>query len=67
MSQEQTVQIAQQFLVEIGSGAEPDQIASLFGTDVLFEVPGDVGALPWIGRGTGRGVVSTLFAARAFF
>ena len=58
MSQEQTVRIAQQLLSEIGSGAEPDEIASLFSTDVLFEVPGDVGALPWTGRGTGRGAVS---------
>ena len=58
MSQEQTVRIAQQLLAQIGSGAEPDDIAALFNTDVQFEVPGDVGALPWIGRRTGRGAVS---------
>ena len=58
MSQEQTVRIAQQLLAQTGSGAEPDEIAGLFSTDVQFEVPGDVGALAWIGRRTGRGAVS---------
>jgi len=58
MSQEQTVRIAQQLLAQIGSGAEPDEIAGLFSTAVQFEVPGDVGAPPWIGRRTGRGAVS---------
>jgi len=58
MSQEQTVRIAQQLLTEIGSGAEPDEIAALFSTEVLFEIPGDFGALPWIGRRTGHGAVS---------
>ena len=58
MSQEQTVRIAQQLLTKIGTGAEPDEIAALFSTEAQFEVPGDVGALPWIGRSTGRGAVS---------
>jgi ketosteroid isomerase-like protein len=58
MSQEQSVRIAQQLLTKIGSGTEPDEIAALFSTDVLFEVPGDVGALPWIGRRSGHGAVS---------
>jgi ketosteroid isomerase-like protein len=58
MSQEQSVHIAQQLLADIGSGAEPDEIAALFSTEVQFEVPGDVGALPWIGRRSGRSAVS---------
>jgi ketosteroid isomerase-like protein len=58
VSQEQTARIAQQLLAAIGSGAEPDEIAALFSADVQFEVPGDVGALPWIGRSTGRSAVS---------
>ena len=58
MSQEQNVRIAQQLLTGIGSGAEPDEIAALFSTDVLFEIPGDFDALPWIGRRTGRAAVS---------
>ena len=58
MSPEQTQQIAEQLLAEIGSGAEPAEIASLFTDDVQFEVPGDIGALPWIGRRTGRSAVA---------
>jgi uncharacterized protein len=58
VTQEQNAGIALQLLAEIGSGAEPDEIAALFSADVQFEVPGDVGALPWIGRRTGRGAVS---------
>jgi ketosteroid isomerase-like protein len=58
VSQAQPARIAQQLLAQIGSGAAPDQIAALFSTDVQFEVPGDVGVLPWIGRGIGRSAVS---------
>jgi ketosteroid isomerase-like protein len=58
MTQEQTVRIAEQLLAQIGSGAEPDEIAGVFSTDVQFEVPGEVGSLPWIGRRTGPGAVS---------
>jgi uncharacterized protein len=58
VSQEQTVRIARQLLADIGSVAEPDEIAELFSADIQFEVPGDVGALPWIGRWTGRAAVS---------
>ena len=58
MSQEQSVRIAQQLLADIGSGAEPGEIAALFSADVQFEVPGDIGALPWIGRRNGRSAVS---------
>ena len=65
MGQNQTVRIAQQLLADIGSGAEPDVIAALFSTDVQVEVPGDVCALPWIGRRSGRSAVSDFIAARA--
>ena len=58
MSQEQTTRISQQLSTYIGFGAEPDEIAALFKTDVELEVPGDVGALPWIGRRTGRAAIS---------
>jgi ketosteroid isomerase-like protein len=57
MSQE-AARIAQQLLAEISAGSEPEEIAALFSADVQFEVPGDVGALPWIGCKTGRGAVS---------
>jgi ketosteroid isomerase-like protein len=58
MSQERAVRIAQRLLAEIGAGVDPDEIAALFSADVQFEVPGDIGALPWIGRRTGRTAVS---------
>jgi len=61
LSQAQTARIAEQLLSSIGSGAEPDEIAVLFITDVRFEVPGDVGALPWIGRKNGRRAASDFF------
>ena len=58
MGQEQAALIAQQFLDSIGAGADADEIAALFSVDVQFEVPGDVGALPWIGRKSGRRAAS---------
>ena len=58
MSQEQNSRIAQQLLAGIGQGADPDEIATLFSVDFQFEIAGDVGALPWIGRRTGRSAAS---------
>lgn len=58
MSQEQNRRIAQQLLAEMGQGADTDQIAKLFSADVEFSIAGDVGALPWIGRRTGRRAIS---------
>ena len=49
MSQEQTKQIAQEFLSRLGAGAEPEEIAKLFTPDLDFDIPGDAGALPWKG------------------
>jgi uncharacterized protein len=54
MSRQQNIPIAQKVLEGIGSGQDPATIAALFDTDLLFEIQGDVGALPWIGRRTGR-------------
>ena len=54
MSRQQNIAIAQKLLEGIGSGQEPAKIAALFDTDLLFEIQGDAGALPWIGRRSGR-------------
>ena len=54
MSQEQNIRIARQFLEGISGGSSPEYIADLFGDSVEFAIEGDVGALPWIGRTTGR-------------
>jgi hypothetical protein len=58
MSQESNIGIARQFLAGLGDGKEPSVIASSFSENVVFEIPGDAGALPWIGRRTGRGAIA---------
>jgi ketosteroid isomerase-like protein len=58
MSQKLNGDIARKLLAAIGTGADPDSIAALFSEDVAFEIPGDDGVLPWIGRRTGRGAVA---------
>jgi ketosteroid isomerase-like protein len=50
--------VAEELLARIRQGAEPDDIAALFREDVAFEIPGDNGALPWIGRKRGRRAVA---------
>jgi len=54
MNRERNSQIAQQLLSSIGSEAGPDSIAAVFAADALFEIAGDVGALPWLGKASGR-------------
>lgn len=57
MNQEKNVALAQSLLAGIGQGKDPDAIAGLFSEDVSFEIPGDDGVLPWIGRKKGRSAV----------
>ena len=58
MGQEQNIGIARQLLAHLGEGKEPGIIAALFSENVVLEIPGDAGALPWIGRTTGRAAVA---------
>lgn len=58
MSQQQNIAIAQKLLEGIGSGKDPAEIAALFDVDLVFEIQGDDGALPWIGRKTGRQAIA---------
>jgi uncharacterized protein len=58
MSHQQNVAIAQKLLEGIGGGKDPAGIASLFDANVLFEIQGDDGVLPWIGRKTGRQAIA---------
>jgi ketosteroid isomerase-like protein len=58
MSQEKLIGIARQLLTGLGQQKEPAAIAALFAENVVFEIPGDAGALPWIGRKTGRQAVA---------
>ncbi len=58
MSQQQNIAIAQALLEGIGGGKDPEVIAAPFATDLVFEIQGDDGVLPWIGKKTGRAAVA---------
>ena len=58
MSQSDTLRLARDFLARMGSGAEPSEIAKLFSENLDWEIAGDTGVLPWIGRKSGRGAVT---------
>ena len=58
MSHQKNIATAQKLLEGIGSGRDPAEIAGLFDTDLLFEIQGDDGVLPWIGRRTGRQAIA---------
>jgi ketosteroid isomerase-like protein len=54
MSHQQNIAVAQRLLEGIGGGQDPAEIAALFHDDLVFEIQGDDGVFPWIGRKTGR-------------
>src|SRR5258707_14012209 len=58
MSHQQNIAIAQKLLEGIGSGRDPAEIAASFDANLRFEIQGDDGVLPWIGRKTGRQAVA---------
>ena len=58
MRQQHNIAIAQKLLEGIGSGRDPGEIAALFDADLVFDIQGDDGVLPWIGRKTGRQAVA---------
>jgi hypothetical protein len=58
MSHQRNIAVAQKLLEGIGSGQEPSEIAALFDAGLLFEIQGDDGVLPWIGRKTGQQAVA---------
>jgi ketosteroid isomerase-like protein len=58
MSSQRNITIAQKLLEGIGSTQNPAEIAALFDADLVFEIQGDDGALPWIGRKTGPQAVA---------
>src|SRR5580658_2149518 len=58
MSHQQNIAIARNLLEGIGGGKDPDEIAALFDADLVFEIQGDDGVLPWVGRKTGRQAVA---------
>src|SRR5271170_3587875 len=58
MSQDKNIAIAQQLLAGIGGGQPPETLAAMFADDLRFEIQGDDGVLPWIGRKTGRQAIA---------
>jgi uncharacterized protein len=54
--------IAQNLLMQIGSGALPEAIEAEMDEAVVLEIPGDEGAMPWIGRRSGRQAVADFIA-----
>jgi ketosteroid isomerase-like protein len=58
MAHLQNIAIARKLLDGIGSGQDPAEIDALFDADLVFEIQGDDGVLPWIGRKTGRRAVA---------
>jgi len=57
MSQQQNITIAQTLLAGIGGGQDPAEIAAPFAKDLIFEIQGDDGVLPWVGKKAGQQAV----------
>lgn len=54
MSRQQNIGIARAFLDGIKVGLEPAEIAAPFAENLIFEIQGDDGVMPWVGRKVGR-------------
>jgi len=52
-----TREAAEEFLTRMVTGS-PEEIAAIFARNLQFDVPGHVGALPWIGSRRGREAMS---------
>jgi ketosteroid isomerase-like protein len=57
-NQRRNIAIAQRLLEGIGSGRDPSEMAAMFDADLVFEIQGDDGVLPWIGRKAGRQAIA---------
>ena len=58
MSRERNIEIATTLLQGIGSGRAPGEIAASFAENLVFEIQGDDGVLPWVGHKTGRQAIA---------
>jgi ketosteroid isomerase-like protein len=54
MSHEKNIETAKKLLEGLSSGKDPDEIAAPFAEDLQFEIQGDDGVVPWVGRKRGR-------------
>lgn len=53
MNGQKNLEFAQNFLQKLGAG-DSQALAHLFAEDARWEIAGDEGALPWLGKKTGR-------------
>jgi hypothetical protein len=53
MSQQENIELVKELQTRLFKSS-PEEVGLLFSTDLDWEIAGDVGALPWIGRKTGR-------------
>ena len=58
MAQNDTLKLAQEFLRLMGSGSDAVEIAKLFSEKMEWKIPGDNGAMPWIGQKSGRAAIT---------
>ncbi|MDD2763630.1 MAG: nuclear transport factor 2 family protein [Opitutaceae bacterium] len=56
-----TREIVNRYFARVGSGAEPEAIATLFSEEIDWDIAGDVAHVPWIGRRKGRAGVAGFF------
>ena len=61
MSENKNIAIAQQLLIGIGEGRDPELLAAMFAEDLRFEIQGDEEVLPWIGLKHGRQAAADFF------
>ena len=58
ISIETNISIAKTWLDGFTTGRDPDEIAAPFAEDLVFEIQGDDGVMPWMGRKTGRSAMA---------
>lgn len=61
MSDEPTREIVDHFYGTVAAGASPETIADLFDTDAVWDMPGAVHLVSWIGPRKGREGVAAFF------
>lgn len=57
MRTQQNHKIAHAFLEKIATGSSPESVAELFSEQLIWHIPGDESALPWIGKKHGKAAV----------
>lgn len=61
MSDEPTREVVERFYATVGAGTSPETIADLFDTDTVWDMPGAVDLVSWIGPRKGREGVAAFF------